>query len=187
LSILYQTYRNKSDLDLILLYQKKQNRRIMNELFRRNQYLIRTVCWKYLQKDDCEDVASEVFVKLLNQIKKEIPKNISAWIYTVSKNTCLLRIRNNIITVNIDDIKLESDSNVYSENKEVLLIQIEEALEQLKEEQKNCVKLFYLKEMTYDEISKKTKKSIQSVKSCLQNGKRNIQIYIDRNLKKKKL
>lgn len=185
MSIFNKTYQNTPDADLVLLYNKKQNQRVMNELFRRYHYVIRTVCWKYLKKEDCKDVASEVFEKFLKQIRQEVPKNIGGWIYTVSRNACLHKLRKNgkVIEIDIEHLSNETfDSS--NDNQEDLLVYLDQAIKQLKDKQKQCIELFYLKEMSYGEISQQTGESLKSVKSCLQNGKRNIQIFIEKNLKK---
>jgi len=54
------------------------------------------------------------------------------------------------------------------------LVQLKNCLEKLTSEQKQCIELFYYKEMCYKEISKITKYDIKKVKSYMQNGKRNL-------------
>ncbi len=189
MSIFKKSYKNIPDIQLVLLYQKKQDQALVSELFCRYHYVIKTVCWKYLQNEDCKDIASIVFQKFLKQIEKEIPKNLSAWIYTVSKNDCLQRIRrtNKQAEVNILDYQsIEFSKNDLQDKieKEALLIYLDQALTQLKENQKQCVQLFYLEEKTYKEIAEETGQNIKAVKSAIQNGKRNIQIFVEKKVKK---
>ena len=189
MSIFKQTYHKLSDAELVLLYQKKQDQRIMNELFKRNQFVIRTACWKYLQKEDCKDVASDVFEKFIKQIRKEIPRDIGAWIYTVSRNTCLHQVRkkSKIFKVELKEEDSELLSPEYTSlHKEELLICLEEAIKKLGDKQKRCIELFYLKGFSYEDLAKETKEPLKKIKSCLQNGRRNIKIYIDKNLKTKR-
>jgi RNA polymerase sigma factor (sigma-70 family) len=51
---------------------------------------------------------------------------------------------------------------------------MESALNELKDDQKNCITLFYLEEKSYQEISMVLSISIKAVKSNIQNGKRNL-------------
>jgi len=44
----------------------------------------------------------------------------------------------------------------------------------LKEEQRHCVELFYLKQKSYQEFAELTGFSFKQVKSYIQNGKRNL-------------
>ena len=62
---------------------------------------------------------------------------------------------------------------------------LEEAINELNEEQRQCVILFYLKKNSYNQISEKTGFSLMQVKSYIQNGKRNLRIILDRKLKEK--
>ena len=56
------------------------------------------------------------------------------------------------------------------------------ALEQLSEEQKQCVNLFYLQKRSYAEISSATGFTLKQVKSYIQNGKRNLKMIIEKKL-----
>lgn len=64
--------------------------------------------------------------------------------------------------------------------KEVLLTNMEQALEQLNDEQRSCVKLFYLEKCSYSEITEKTGYSLLQVKSYIQNGKRNLKLLLSK-------
>ena len=64
------------------------------------------------------------------------------------------------------------------ENKLQLL---EKAIEELKSEQQVCVRLFYIDQKSYNEISEQLNISLNTVKSAIQNGKRNLKIWIERN------
>ena len=58
---------------------------------------------------------------------------------------------------------------------------IEEALEHLAAEQRQCVKLFFLEQKSYQEVSAITGFTLKQVKSYIQNGKRNIKINVLQN------
>ncbi|RYZ18747.1 MAG: sigma-70 family RNA polymerase sigma factor, partial [Chitinophagaceae bacterium] len=59
---------------------------------------------------------------------------------------------------------------------------LEDALNELGEEQRQCVILFYLQKQSYQEISNSTGFSLLQVKSYIQNGKRNLKICIEKNI-----
>lgn len=187
MSIFKNKYKNSSDADLVSVYLKDRNQTVMTELFKRYQYVIRSVCWKYLKTYDGDDIASEVFEKFILQIRQDIPNNLGGWIYTVSKNACLNQLRKQGKTIALDKQAQNIDNSVFEDeqrqNKETMLQSISTAMEHLKAGQKQCLELFYLKEMTYEDISKFTGQPIKSIKSCLQNGKRNVQLYIQKHLK----
>ena len=56
---------------------------------------------------------------------------------------------------------------------------LDNAISSLNEEQKVCVELFYLKQKSYSEVAEITGYSAQKVKSYIQNGKRNLKIYLN--------
>ncbi len=58
---------------------------------------------------------------------------------------------------------------------------LEKCLQQLRAEQQQCVRLFYLKEHSYEEVSKMTSFALKKVKSYIQNGKRNLKICLEKS------
>jgi RNA polymerase sigma-70 factor (ECF subfamily) len=62
---------------------------------------------------------------------------------------------------------------------------LEEALDELSEEQRQCVILFYLKKNSYHQISEKTGFNLMQVKSYIQNGKRNLKILLEKKMKQR--
>ena len=75
--------------------------------------------------------------------------------------------------------ELHPDSAI---DKESQLILLEETIKQLKEEQRICVELFFLKEKSYREICDSTGYGYMEVKSFIQNGRRNLEIRMKQNL-----
>lgn len=61
---------------------------------------------------------------------------------------------------------------------------IEEGLNELNAEQKQCVTLFYLQKKTYQQITDLTGFSLLQVKSFIQNGKRNLKLIVEKKMKK---
>lgn len=68
-----------------------------------------------------------------------------------------------------------------AEEKEIQYTLLEKAIEELNEDQRKCIKLFYLKERSYNEIADETGYSLNEVKSFIQNGKRNLKIKLEKN------
>ena len=84
---------------------------------------------------------------------------------------------------NIKRAETNKDELLATENTYSLL---QEAIEELSKEQKQCVILFYLKKCSYTQVSEKTGYSLLQVKSYIQNGKRNLKILLDRKMKERK-
>ena len=88
------------------------------------------------------------------------------------------------------DIQIHADSFMETESslhpnkaaeKEIQYTQLEKAIEELNEDQKKCIELFYLKEKSYNEIVEITGYTMNEVKSFIQNGKRNLKIKLEKN------
>jgi RNA polymerase sigma-70 factor (ECF subfamily) len=57
---------------------------------------------------------------------------------------------------------------------------LEKAIPSLKDEQRQCIELFYLEQKSYTEISEHLSIPLNTVKSAIQNGKRNLKIWMER-------
>jgi len=71
-----------------------------------------------------------------------------------------------------------------AEEKEQQLTLLERGINQLNGEQKKCIELFYLEEKSYNEVSELTGYSLLQVKSFIQNGKRNLKIFMEKKNEK---
>lgn len=56
---------------------------------------------------------------------------------------------------------------------------LDECIDVLKKEQKECVKLFFLEKKSYQEVNELTGIDLKKVKSNIQNGKRNLKICLE--------
>ncbi|MEY4866115.1 MAG: hypothetical protein RLY64_369, partial [Bacteroidota bacterium] len=66
------------------------------------------------------------------------------------------------------------------EEKETLLLCLEQCLEQLQGNQKRCISLFFLENKSYSEIQEMTQLDFKSVKTHLQNGKRMLRLLMEK-------
>ncbi|HRF25093.1 MAG TPA: sigma factor-like helix-turn-helix DNA-binding protein, partial [Chitinophagaceae bacterium] len=79
----------------------------------------------------------------------------------------------------------EADKSALLQNDKAYEL-MNESLKELNAEQQQCVTLFYLQKMSYQQVSEATGYSMLQVKSHIQNGKRNLKILIERKLKEHK-
>ena len=70
------------------------------------------------------------------------------------------------------------EQSVVEQSLETDLVAMEKAILLLPTEQKLCVELFYLQNKCYKEIVEITNYELSKVKSYIQNGKRNLKIYL---------
>jgi len=57
---------------------------------------------------------------------------------------------------------------------------LESALASLNNQQQTCIRLFYYQRKSYREIAEEKGFSLKQVKSFIQNGRRNIKVYMER-------
>ena len=162
---------------------------MVGELFKRYTHLTLGLCLKYLKdKQLAEDAVMNIFEKLIEDLKKHEIHNFKSWLFTYSRNFCLMQLRKKSKEISIDEVQNYHDSLMESQQdlhpideKENQLQNLEKALNELKKEQKECVELFYLKEKTYIEVAEETGYELKKVKSYIQNGKRNLMIQLSKN------
>ena len=177
----------ESDLELVARYRKEQDMKDVGELFQRYTHLVYAVCMKYLKDEAaCKDAVMEIFEKLIIDLKTHEVKNFKAWLHTVTRNHCLMQLRKAQSQLKKEEAYkkeepgfVESGEELHlnaANPQEMQLTHLEQALENLKPEQKKCVELFYLQEKCYHEVAAVTGYTLKQVKSYIQNGKRNLKI-----------
>jgi RNA polymerase sigma factor (sigma-70 family) len=180
------TLANKSDEELVEIYQSSFNREVLGELFKRHTLLCFAVCNKYLKNEDAShDAVMHIFEQLFELLKKHQISNFRSWLHSVCRNHCLMILRKPQFFRSLTELEEDSE-NDFMENKLVLhpreegenleskLQELENALSGLNQKQQQCIQLFYLEQLSYEEVSKKTGLTLNEVKSALQNGKRNL-------------
>ena len=181
-----------SDADIINLYKKLGDGEVLTPLFDRYIHLVFGVCLKYLKnKENAKDAAMEIMESLMNKLLQHEIDNFPSWLHTVSRNYCLMRIRNRKENLFIEigkrkseQILVESDEDLHLKfEKEAQLNEMGKAIASLNPKQKKCIKLFYFEKRSYVEIANETGYSISNVKSHIQNGKKNLYNYLIENEK----
>ena len=160
----------------------------MQHLYHKYLHVIYGVCLKYLKnKPDAQDATAELFEKFHELTIPEDIKNLKTWLFVVTKNHCLMQLRKQKREYPqlISDEIMDSTEDVHPIDKALQKEQemnvLMACIEALKNEQKTCIDLFYLKKRCYQEVSETTGFEIKKVKSYIQNGKRNLKICIEAN------
>jgi RNA polymerase sigma factor (sigma-70 family) len=151
-------------------------------LFERYLHLLFLVSLKYLKdEDDSKDAVMEVFEKVIDELKVGKIRNFHDWLYTVTKNHCLMIIRKQKRNITVDIEAIEDKMNFMEfaqsndlPDSEARAQAIERAMQTLNAGQRRCLQLFYFENKSYKEIADLTGFSIKQVKSHIQNGKRNV-------------
>lgn len=178
-------YKSASDEELVRLLSDDQSGLALNELYKRYGHLVFGLCIKYLkQQEDAEDMTMSIFMKLKKKSSGQSINSFKSWLYTVSKNECLMILRKKRYDhVEVKEELIESSPDGTSEklNEELQYEELESAIDELSEEQALTIRQFYLKNQSYQEISVKYDIPVKKVKSAIQNGKRNLRIKLEQN------
>ncbi len=176
---------NLSDAELVRHYQRTEETRYVGELYKRYTHLVYGLCRKYLQdENDSQDAVMEIFENLMTTLLNKDVRNFQSWLLTVTKNSCLMRLRaqksksrrhDNYLADAGSFMELVDDvhPNGGLEN-ELDAARLESALMQLNDEQRTCIEMFYYQGKSYQEIAAESGYTLKKVKSSIQNGKRNL-------------
>jgi RNA polymerase sigma-70 factor (ECF subfamily) len=174
------------DHQLVLEYKKSNDRKVFGVLFDRYSHLVFGVCMKYLKnQEESKDATLSIFEKIMEDLKRFDVQKFSYWIHTVARNYCLMQLRSRKAMIYIDDEKGPGEHVLNNEHQETspeeseqMLVLLEEAIGALCVEQQTCIDLFYLKKYCYQDVARISGFTMNEVKSHIQNGKRNLKIYI---------
>jgi RNA polymerase sigma factor (sigma-70 family) len=180
-------YKNRTDEELLALYKKSDDLQIVGVLYDRYTALTFGVCLKYLKdREESRDAVMQIFEKLIVSLKMHEIKLFKGWLYATARNHCLmqLRARKGRNFEELSPLLVETGGNGHQDHGAELerdLGKLEKCMQSLAREQQQCVRLFYLQQKCYKEITESTGYDLNKVKSYIQNGKRNLKICMERN------
>ena len=181
----FQSYKKKGDNELPDLVRNGNRNKAMAEIYRRFGHLVFGLCLKYLKnKQDAEDLTMDIFTDLENRILKHEISYFKSWLYQLSKNECLMKLRKSktfqedILSSEVPHNDSELQVKIDTEQK---IEALQKAISYLKEEQRKALVLFFLHKKSYQEISEEMNLPLSKVKSAIQNGKRNLKINLQEN------
>ena len=169
------------DEELMALVQSEDNQKAYEALYKRHRRPVMSYIGNMVfDKSVVEEVSQEAFFKVYRHRSQfEVGRKFRPWLWTIARNTTLDYLRKK------RDLLLDDMSSGEDERDAVSLIEdessnIEEALlrkadcervhailNKLPDAQKEILSLASLSEMSYEEISEITGKSLSSVKSTL--------------------
>jgi len=188
---LFSRAKPPDDLELVQTYQQTGEADCIGTLFERHTEMVYLVCRKYLKdEEESRDAVMQIFENLLVSLRKHEVTNFKSWLHTIAKNHCLmhLRARKNKEPVALDENLLrtvETAGDLHLSDQEAQheleLQALEQGLIELGTEQRTCLELFYLQQKSYKEVADLTGWELNKIKSHIQNGKRNLKHYLERN------
>lgn len=178
------------DKELLTKFYSDGDNRWLGILLKRYTMLLLGVCIKYLKdEEEAKDAVQQIFLKVITELPKYKVDFFKSWLYMIAKNLCLMRIRDRHGRIPVeltDKFVAYEELNTRTEmlEKDKTLSLIEEGLQELNDEQKLCVKLFYFDQKSYQQITDITGYQLSQVKSYIQNGKRNLKLIVERKKEK---
>jgi len=178
-----------SDEKLLALFRETENDDYFTELYSRYIHLTYGVCLNYLKSEaDAQDMVMELFEDVRRKALQYDIQFFRGWLYNVVRNRCYktVQARNNQTFVDLVPEFMESDdfpTLLEEDNKEENFRLLQKCMEQLPHPQKVSIKLFFMSYKSYMEITKITGFHLKSVKSFIQNGKRNLKICMENGIR----
>jgi RNA polymerase sigma-70 factor (ECF subfamily) len=180
------------DKELLEKFYVDRNNQWIGILLQRYTMLLLGVCMKYMKnEEEAKDCVQQIFLKAITELQKYKVDYFKSWLYMIAKNHCLMMIRdrNGKVALELKDNFAPEEQDVFYKNelleKDQLLNVMEQCLNDLNHEQKQCVTLFYLEKKSYQQIADATGYSMLQVKSFIQNGKRNLRLLVEKKMKSK--
>ncbi|MEO1253257.1 MAG: sigma-70 family RNA polymerase sigma factor [Bacteroidota bacterium] len=153
-------------------------------MYNKYMHLVYGLCLKYLKnREESQDAVMAIYEHISKKLLTAEVKHFKSWLYMVSKNHCLMELRKNNPEMHTDFFMESPDAVHLKEDKEALeedLQSLEVCIEELKVDQKQCVKLFFLEKKSYHQVKDQTGIDLKKVKSHIQNGKRNLKMCLER-------
>jgi RNA polymerase sigma-70 factor (ECF subfamily) len=179
----------RSDEELLNEFIHSGDLEVLGELYSEYMHLVYGVCLKYLKnREESKDAVMQIFEKLIIEVPKHNIDNFKNWLYVVTKNYCLMHLRSEK-TISQKLQEWMAESIVFMENTPVLHPidedeqnidkELENCIEKLKGEQKECILMFYYEKRCYNEIALSLNFDEKKVKSHLQNAKRNLKLCLE--------
>ena len=182
---------DNNDKALLELYRSTGDQQHLSELYERYMHLVYGVCLKYLQdRELAKDAVMQIYEILVEEVLKHEIEQFRGWLYVLARNHCLMELRKvkkqHFISIHTEEnhpgimeIAEPVHPNGEADEHEKDLLRLKECIEQLKADQKECVRRFYLEEKSYAQIHEEMKMEMKKVKSHIQNGRRNLKICME--------
>jgi RNA polymerase sigma-70 factor (ECF subfamily) len=186
---------SQTDEEIILQIQNG-NKDIYAEILNRYEKKMERYVKRYLQKEDeIIDIVQDVFIKVYTNILSFDPKQrFSPWIYRIAHNECVNKLSwksvRNFISLDIDfdevlpsfvtekliaseNTEKEFELNFHKEN-------LTQHIDKLDSKYKDPIILYFLEDMSYEEISDILKIPVSTVGIRIKRGKEKLKTILEK-------
>lgn len=177
---------NTPDAELLARYTRSNSLEDLGRLYARYMELIYGLSLRYLgSRADAEDAVMQLFEELPRKLRDHEVREFRTWLHSVARNHCLGILRRtgrqapaplplhlhedqSVLTLLLDGDERQRQHDVLTR-----------CLERLPEPQRRSIRLFFFDECSYAQIADATSWQLKSVKSYIQNGKRNLRLCLE--------
>lgn len=160
---------------------KSGNMHAFNKLYYRYKNMVDAVLNQYIDdEDESKDLANIVFLKVYNKLSSfESYESFGGWIRVIASRTALDYLRqsyNKLTVVDEENIRLMSETSTSDADlvNQMSYEQILKEVDNLPNTARKVFKLFYLRNLTMEQISKRMRLPLGTVKSHLSRSRRRI-------------
>ncbi|MFH1946451.1 MAG: RNA polymerase sigma factor [Acidobacteriota bacterium] len=179
----------------------KGNTSAFEQIMKKYKGVVINIAYRFIQnRDEAEDIAQEVFLRVYDSAKRYNPKaKFSTWIHKITTNICLnrLRAKKYLQTISLDKPISAAGSEIIPElpdptyvhpsvnsDKKELNKLVKDAIGSLPINQRMAVILQKYEGLSYLEISEIMRCSTSAVDSLLQRAKQNLKSKLAPHVKK---
>lgn len=166
------------------MYTRTGDNQWLAALLERYTLVLLGYCMRSLHNMElAKDAVQQVQLKVIRYVHRQKITSFPAWLFAIARNECVLqhrkqqRLLRDIIEADPEAIANPEVPEGYERAR--LDRHLPDALDRITEPQRDCILLFYLHQLSYQDISDKTGYSLKEVKSHIQNGKRNLKKILE--------
>lgn len=175
-----------SDEALLAAYVENNDANALGKLYERYMPMVYGVCLKILKdQGKAEDAVMAIYEELTHKVKQHEIGAFRGWLYVLARNHSLMQWRKNHRRptdhhapedmVHYDAVEEAFEYELPAETNS-----LSKCLEELNEQQRNCVQWFYYEDYSYKAIADMIREDVGKVRSYIQNGRRNLRLCLER-------
>jgi RNA polymerase sigma-70 factor (ECF subfamily) len=171
----------RTDEELLHAYREKQELNAYEIVLSRHLHIIYLETLSYLKdQEEAKEATMLLCETLQDKVRKYAIQKFLPWLKTVTRNHCiqLLKEKQRLRTEELDEksasIFVDFPDFSHLDKEDDIYERLSDAIDELKQEQRICVILFYLQEKSYKDIASITGYTNKEVKTHLQNGRLNL-------------
>lgn len=157
-------------------------------LYERYMPMVYGICLKILKDPGkAEDAVIGIYEELVRKTREHQVESFRGWLYVMARNYCLMEWRKN--NRRPTEYHAPEHMEFYDAVEPGFEVELpgvgekplEKCLDELPQQQRRSVELFYYEEKSYKEIAGLIEEEVGKVRSYIQNGRRNLRICLEKS------